>query len=145
MKNLTTFCLTLEPKHEKIITNLGFIPVGLGNEIFPKSFFSDKTGDNISHKNPYYGEYTFHYWLWKNYLNKIDTEWVGFCQYRKFFLLKEIIKKDIILRDLESIIKKIDSNKVEYDCILGNNAQSRIINFQNHKTSFFKFILNQFY
>ena len=41
---------------------------------------------NISSKNPFYGEYTFHYWLWKNYLDKIETEWVGFCQYRKFFI-----------------------------------------------------------
>ena len=77
-------------------------------------------------------------------MNKIDTEWVGFCQYRKFFLLKEIIKKDIILRDLEeSIIKKIDINKVEYDCILGNKFSVENYKFSKIiKHHFFKFILN---
>ena len=76
-------------------------------------------------------------------MNKIDTEWVGFCQYRKF-LLKEIIKKDIILRDLEeSIIKKIDSNTAEYDCILGNKFSVENYKFSKIiKHHFFKFILN---
>jgi hypothetical protein len=31
-------------------------------------------------KNKYYGEYTFHYWMWKNYLDRIpDNNWIGFC------------------------------------------------------------------
>ena len=70
--------------HYDIIKSLGYIPVGLGENIKSKEFFSDKTKINIANKNPFYGEYTFHYWIWKNYLEKIDTEWVGFCQYRKF-------------------------------------------------------------
>ena len=67
MKNLSMFCLTLNPDHEKIIKNLSYIPVGLGKKNFSKECFSDKIGLNISQKNPYYGEYTFHYWIWKNY------------------------------------------------------------------------------
>ena len=39
----------------------------------------DNTGENISHKNKKYGEYTFHYWFWKNMLRKIeDNTWIGF-------------------------------------------------------------------
>ena len=83
------YCLTLEPSHEKKIIDLSYIPVGLGTKKFSNNFLSDKTGDNISEKNSYYGEYTFHYWIWKNYLEKIETEWVGFCQYRKFFVMKK--------------------------------------------------------
>ena len=57
----------------------------LGNKNFTKDWLRDDTGNNISYKNKNYGEYTFHYWLWKNYINKLDDEWIGFCQYRKFW------------------------------------------------------------
>ena len=90
MKNISIFCLTLDPKHEKLIERLSYIPVGLGDKIFPNNFLNDKKGQNISSKNNNYGEYTFHYWIWKNYLDKIETEWVGFCQYRKFFVNKSL-------------------------------------------------------
>ena len=91
MNNLTNFCLTLDPDHEDLIKKLGLIPVGLGNKEFSASCVSDKQGENISNKNLFYGEYTFHYWIWKNYLNKIKTNWIGFCQYRKFFSKNTII------------------------------------------------------
>ena len=61
MKNNLMFCLTLDPDHEIIINNLSYTTVGLGGKKFSKECFSDKSGINISHKNPYYGEYTFHY------------------------------------------------------------------------------------
>ena len=88
MNKASIYCLTLEPGHEQLIKRLSYIPVGLGNKKFSKDFLTDKDGLSISQKNPNYGEYTFHYWLWKNYLDKIETEWIGFCQYRKFFTKK---------------------------------------------------------
>lgn len=42
----------------------------------------DNIGDNISDKNPFYSELTAQYWVWKNIK---DTEYVGFCHYRRFF------------------------------------------------------------
>ena len=84
MRNLKIFCLTMRPSDLNLIEKLGYIPVGLGNENFSENFFRDNTLDHISEKNRFYGEYTFHYWLWKNYLDKLDCDWVGFCQYRKF-------------------------------------------------------------
>jgi len=120
MKNLSIFCITLKPQHEKIIPSLGYIPVGLGNEKFSKNFFSDKTGNNIASKNDHYGEYTFHYWLWKNYLDKIETKWIGFCQYRKFFLDKDLTNNKIDFEFLQnSTIKEIE-NSHQFDCILGH-------------------------
>ena len=71
MNNLKMFCLTLEPKHINFIKSLDYEPVGLGDKIFPSDCLGDKKGENISIKNKFYGEYTFHYWLWKNYLKKI--------------------------------------------------------------------------
>ena len=38
----------------------------------------DNKGDNISAKNPFYGEYTFYYWIWKNFLNDHPNQWIGF-------------------------------------------------------------------
>ena len=136
MNNLTFFCLTLNPKHESIIKKLSYTPVGLGDKIFSKNCFSDKKGVNISEKNPYYGEYTFHYWVWKNYLENIKSEWVGFCQYRKFFVKAGLLEKDYNTFNIldENIVKDIPKELENYDCILGE--QSYVNNFKFMK--FFK-------
>ena len=120
MKNLSFFCLTLNPEHEKSIKEFGYIPVGLGDKRFSRDILSDKLGENISKKNPYFGEYTFHYWIWKNYLKEIKTEWVGFCQYRKFFFKDNVKLDNIKKEDLKNLlIDKIELNDQKYDCILG--------------------------
>ena len=120
MKNTSIFCLTLQPDHEEVIKRLSYIPVGLGNQKFSEECLSDKNGDNISFKNPFYGEYTFHYWVWKNYLDKIKTSWVGFCQYRKFWAINS---KEVNLIDFDkfsnSLLKKIPDNYEDYESILG--------------------------
>jgi len=144
MKNISIFCLTLNPNHEDTIKKLSFIPVGLGSKKFSINCISDKLKDNIANKNPFYGEYTFHYWLWKNFLDSIKTEWVGFCQYRKFFLKKNISSSNISFEELKkNIIIDLDETIKKYDCILGdkfyvhNYKISKII--KNH---FFHFVLN---
>ena len=43
----------------------------------------DDTGDNISSLNMYYSELTGLYWAWKNVHN---TEYIGLCHYRRYFL-----------------------------------------------------------
>ena len=66
------------PEHGETIKKLGYIPVGLGKKSFPNYFLSDKSGDNISEKNPFYGEYTFHYWLWRNKSEIFkSSDWIG--------------------------------------------------------------------
>ncbi len=135
MKNLSMYCITLDPKHEEKINALTYIPVGLGNNKFSDTCLSDKSGDNICSKNPFYGEYTFHYWLWKNYLDKIDTEWVGFCQYRKFFIDSDSDENYIQFESLKSkVIKNITKNFNDIDCIMGQ--QFSVTNFKFVK--FFK-------
>ena len=66
MAKLKMFCITMSPEHGELIKEVNYEPVGLGEKKFPKYFYTDKTGESISSKNPFYGEYTFHYWLWKN-------------------------------------------------------------------------------
>ena len=64
------YCMTIYDNHYDKITKLGYLPVGLGKKITSKNFLLDNTGDNISFKNSFYGEYSFHYWIWKNELKK---------------------------------------------------------------------------
>ena len=119
MKNLNMFCLTMKPNHYKFINELGYIPVGLGKKIFGNDWFTDKSGENISDKNKNYGEYTFHYWVWKNYLDKLDDKWIGFCQYRKFWSLNQNKNENLNFNTLKAqVLKEIPKKFDEYDSIL---------------------------
>ena len=123
MKNVNMFCLALEPSHYEFIKKLGYIPVGLGEKKFDQNWLSDKSGINISKKNKYYSEYTFHYWLWKNYLDQIDSKWIGFCQYEKFWSLKTYKTEDINIDSLNSqILKQIPEEYENYESILTEPA-----------------------
>ena len=53
-------------QHLQKINEFGYYPVGLGSNNFSSSWITDFIGENITEKNPFYGEYTFHYNLWKN-------------------------------------------------------------------------------
>ena len=128
------FCITLNPNHLQKIKSLNYLPVGLGDKKFSKEWYQDNINENISKKNEYYGEYTFHYWLWKNYLNKLEDGWIGFCQYRKFFV-KE--KTSIKINEIESLAKyvlqDIPEDFEKYDVILGDE-------FKVNKLKISKFI-----
>ena len=120
MKNLNMFCLTLEPNHYKFIKELGYTPVGLGEKNFNKDWFTDKSKINISKKNANYGEYTYHYWIWKNYLDELDDGWIGFCQYRKFWSLEEHKVENINFNSLgNQVLKEVPEEFDKYDSILG--------------------------
>ncbi len=114
------YCITINDNHYEKIKSFGYIPVGLGKDIISSKFKTDKNGENISHKNPYYGEYSFHYWMWKNELKFLkETEWIGFCQYRKYWSLSEQ-KNYKDFNDLKSsVIKEIPKNFDSYEAILG--------------------------
>ena len=119
MSNLKMFCLSMNPEHYDYINNLGYIPVGLGEKNFNKKWFTDKSGENIAEKNRHYSEYTFHYWLWKNYLNSLEDGWIGFCQYRKFWSLNEENKENIDINNINNkILKEIPEEFQNYESIL---------------------------
>ena len=114
------YCITIYNDHYDKIKGLGYVPVGLGDKILFNKFLTDNTLQNISKKNLYYGEYTFHYWLWKNKITQTEKNWIGFCQYRKFWISKDIRIEYQNLRDLnESILQTIPENFVNYESILG--------------------------
>ena len=120
MAKLKMFCITMSPEHGELIKEVNYEPVGLGEKKFPKYFYTDRTGESISSKNPFYGEYTFHYWLWKNQIKNLDDSWIGFCQYRKFWAFDEIFYKKINYQELKNIIlNDIPENLDSYESILG--------------------------
>ena len=145
-KNLEMYCLTLDHNHYSAIKKLNYNPVGLGNKPFPNYWLTDKKRKNISKKNKYYGEYTFHYWIWKNYLPKIDkNKWVGFCQYRKFWTIKNFnLKKNLNIVELNRLtIKNIPSKFNKYDAIIGSPLYINQFRFSKFiKKAFLEMLLN---
>ncbi len=138
------FCLTLQPEHLEKIKDLSYIPVGLGDKSFNKSWLTDKTGDNISIKNKFYGEYTFHYWIWKNYLDSLNDSWIGFCQYRKFWGEKKIDVKNLNFETLKkNVLKNFSSEFNDFESVIGEPFyvnQLRLTKFI--KKGFKKILLN---
>lgn len=67
-----------------------FFPIQAGKATsgFNLKMQGDNTGNNISHKNATFSEFTAWYWAWKN-IKKIypDTEYIGLAHYRRFFAL----------------------------------------------------------
>ena len=120
MDKLQMYCLAIDDSLKNKIKELNYIPVGLGDNKFSEDWLRDNTGKNISQKNKYYGEYTFHYWLWKNYLDKIpENTWIGFCAYRRFWS-KDITKQNKILELKKEVIQSVDDKWKNYDVILGD-------------------------
>ena len=114
------FCLTMRNEDLNLIKLLGYTPVGLGRNIKSEEFLRDNNQINISNKNPFYGEYTFHYWLWKNHLDKLDEGWFGFCQYRKFWGKNTLLGNNINIFDFKDIVKTDISNEDDmYESIIG--------------------------
>ncbi len=108
-------------KADPLLDELACTPAGVGNNDFPKNYLSCKSGDNIFHKDPYYAEYVFHYWFWKNMLKEYDkNSWIGFCQYRRYWLKEdydhttEITRKNI----KENILSSIPDKWENYDSVI---------------------------
>ena len=81
------YCISADENDLKLIENLNYKPVGLGTSNFSSKWITDNKGENISFKNKWYGELTFHYYFWKNLLNKSpDKIWIGFCAYRDIWV-----------------------------------------------------------
>ena len=127
------YCVSIDQADLDLIQKLGYIPVALGPKNFTKEWFRDNTGKNISQKNKWYSELTFHYWLWKNKLiKKEDDNWEGFCAYRDFWANEE--QYEIFLKDKKIfdqlnvnnyenihkiVIKNIPNKWNDYDVVLG--------------------------
>ncbi|MBZ7937991.1 DUF4422 domain-containing protein [Campylobacter molothri] len=54
-----------------------------------ENMIGDDTGDNISHLNRYFCEFTGIYWAWKNYDKLGSPDYIGFMHYRRHFIFDE--------------------------------------------------------
>ena len=122
MKDIRMYCLCLDNHLLSKVKKLNYIPVGLGKANFSSGWLRDNTGDNISNKNPYYGEYSFHYWFWKNELKDLeDNSWIGFCTYRRFWLKENSEEKHG--KEIENkILSKMPVDWDNYETILANHV-----------------------
>lgn len=64
--------------------NEAYKPMQVGSALHEDlGYLRDDSGENISVKNPNYSELTGLYWMWKN---DRDSEIIGLCHYRRYFL-----------------------------------------------------------
>ena len=163
------FCTAI--KYYRIIDKLpkNILPLGLGKADYPSHWLTEKKGDNINHLNKYFGEATGIYWIWKNYLDKIDSkEFIGFCQYRRLWLNNLYLNKqkkdysslysklltddNLIFQNKETVllqptILKNENLMEQFEKIYGKNILRRCIDFlpTKDKDDFFKYLNgNQF-
>lgn len=119
MSLLKMYCLSIEDSDYQNIKKLGYLPVALGKKKYLNPWIRDNTKINIAKKNPYYGEYTFHYWLWKNQLNKLKkNQWLGFCTYRRFWGKKKNSKS---INSINDFLNNVPKEWKNYEVILGQN------------------------
>ena len=128
MKNLSMFCLSLYPEHLNNLKKINYIPVGLGKNNFNNEWLRDNTKENISNKNKYYGEYTFHYWFWKNMIDDIsDKNWIGFCAYRRYWANHNNMKSNELNKIInnqnfrEHVLQDVKNDWSNYETILGES------------------------
>lgn len=86
-KNIKIF-VTYKEKHPTFESEI-FTPIQTGRAIADEIFsgmIGDDTGDNVSMDNPKYNELSAQYWVWKNYEQVGNPEYVGFVHYRRHFI-----------------------------------------------------------
>lgn len=94
-----------EPKEEI------YVPLHVGRAIAEElGYQGDDTGESISAQNPFYGELTGVYWVWKNV---VDADIIGICHYRRFFLNEK--RQLLTQQEYEALLG-------EYDVIVSNSV-----------------------
>jgi len=78
-----------------------FLPIQAGGSRV--NIQSDNEGDNISEKNPIYGELTAVYWAWKN-LKNVDI--IGMSHYRRYLMTTSGLTKTFYQTKWEDFLKK---------------------------------------
>ena len=139
---MNIFCISIFNKNYDNFKRLKLIPVGLGNNKFNHNWINDKNGKSISLKNKNFGEYTFHYNLWKNKKLTLKYKgWIGFCSYRRFWT--KISNNNITtFEQLEKIIiSEPPKTWKHYDVILGKPLKfKKIKNIKLIKKNFFEIL-----
>ena len=105
-----------------------YVPLQVGHINHPDyGYLGDDTGDHISDKNAYYSELTGLYWIWKN---KADSDHLGLCHYRRYFLNTdgELMKEseyEAILSEYDVMISQSRLGEYDYKTIYGRSHDIR--------------------
>ena len=118
MKNLKIYCVT--NKKLDFVSKSNYFFGWVGKEPAPKDYLTCNTQDNIFSKEKFYSELTFHYWYWKNQLNyENDTDWIGFCQKRRFWIKNEAKEKNINTNNANDfLVDKVDEAPKNVESII---------------------------
>ena len=119
VENIKIFCTSVK----KVGYFDNFFPtiqmVGLGDNAFPDSWIKTDNKKNISNKFYSYADLIAQYYVWKNLLDNYDEkQWIGFSQYRRFWL-KHKISKTYPLNSIDDLIlTEPDLSWKNYDAII---------------------------
>jgi hypothetical protein len=137
LKKVQIYCTSI--KYYSVLNKLPkyILPLGLGEEDFPKNWLTENKNKNIAYLNKYYGELTGFYWVWKNKINEFETDdFVGFCHYRKLWLdYQREEKNSMSIKPIYGDLLK-DTNKI-FDKIDAIQAQPIIFKNKNLLEDFF--------
>lgn len=140
---LKMYCISIDNNDLELIENLNYTPVGLGSGNFSNKWVTDNQGVNITHKNKWYSELTFHYYIWKNEIDLLNEKiWIGFCAYRDFWV-NEIEYRNYLkdikfyqqdnkhrFKDVKNIaLQNIPNSWEDYEVIIGDRISLEKIKF----------------
>ena len=117
MEKLKIYCVT--NKEISFLNNSNYKIAWVSKKERPlPNYINCNKGDNIFYKEKYYSELTFHYWYWKNLLDKeTDDQWIGFCQKRRYWVKKKI--NSISKNNLnENLLIDLDFNNQKFNSII---------------------------
>ena len=141
--NLHIFNVT--NRADALLDDLYCEPAGVGPNNFPDHYLDSRVGENIQHKDPYYAEYVFHYWFWKNQLmNYGNDAWLGFCQYRRYWLKENCDQNLVITREnlKDNVLSSTPLIWSNYDAIVAKRVYVNSPKFMKLIKKGFRNILN---
>ena len=100
--NLKIYCVTDKPLKKLENSNLNL--AGVGKNFFSDRYIGSDEKININSKERHYSELTFHYWFWKNLLENEKSEWIGFCQKRRFWIKENFVGTKISKENLSNCL-----------------------------------------
>ena len=118
MEKLKIYCVT--NKEISFLNNSNYKIAWVSKKERPlPNYINCNKGDNIFYKEKYYSELTFHYWYWKNLLDKeTDDQWIGFCQKRRYWVKEKKINSISKNNLNENLLIDLDFNNQKFNSII---------------------------
>ena len=137
------YCISIYNENYSFFESNNLIPVGVGLNKFNDKWLNDKDGENISSKNENFGEYTFHYNLWKNKLLDPNSNWIGFCTYRRFWTKKNYDSPKTLSDLANVILKEVPDEWQEHDVVLPESLKLGKLKFMKILKNNYKQLLHK--